>query len=60
MSKCSQRQEGVIELRLFGGLTVRETAEALGVSERTVKSDFRFAIAWLRREFGATETPAAE
>jgi RNA polymerase sigma factor (TIGR02999 family) len=39
----------VVELRFFAGLTLDETAEALGVSESTVTRDWRFAKAWLYR-----------
>lgn len=41
------RSAEVVQLRYFGGLTVRETAEALGTSERTVKREWSFARAWL-------------
>jgi RNA polymerase sigma-70 factor, ECF subfamily len=44
-----ERKSQVIELRFFGGRTVEETAEVLGVSPETVKGDFRFAKSWLRR-----------
>lgn len=44
------RQAQVAELRLFAGLTVDETATALGVSARTVKSDWQMARAWISRE----------
>jgi DNA-directed RNA polymerase specialized sigma24 family protein len=40
----------VIELRFFGGLSLEETAEALGVSVGTVRREVRLAGAWLRRE----------
>jgi DNA-binding CsgD family transcriptional regulator len=40
----------VAELRIFGGLTVRETAETLGVSPRTVNTDWTMARLWLARE----------
>jgi RNA polymerase sigma factor (TIGR02999 family) len=40
----------VIELRFFGGLTIEETAEAMGISHATVERDWAFARAWLRRE----------
>lgn len=43
------RQSQVVELRFFGGLEVRETAEALKISPETVKRDWRFAKAWLLR-----------
>ena len=40
----------VIELRYFGGLTIKETAEALAVSHTTVEDEWKIARAWLRRE----------
>lgn len=43
----SSRQARVVECRYFGGLSVEETAEALDVSPRTVKSDWALARAWL-------------
>ncbi len=43
------RKAQVVELRFFGGLSVDETAEALGVSARTVHTDWAFARAWLFR-----------
>jgi RNA polymerase sigma factor (TIGR02999 family) len=44
------RKSRVIEMRFFGGLTVDETASALGVSPETVRRDWRLAKAWLLRE----------
>lgn len=44
--RCAQ----VVEMRFFGGLTVEETANALGVSVPTVMRDWRLARAWLSRE----------
>ncbi len=43
------RKAQVVELRFFGGLSIEETAEALGISARTVHSDWTFARAWLYR-----------
>jgi len=43
------RKARVIELRFFGGLSMEETARVLGVSLRTVQSDWAFAKAWLYR-----------
>lgn len=40
----------VVELRFFGGLTVEQTAAALGVSASTVARDWQFARLWLHRE----------
>jgi RNA polymerase sigma-70 factor (ECF subfamily) len=47
------RKALVVEARFFGGLSVEETAEALGVSPRTVQTDWAFARAWLYRELTA-------
>ena len=44
------QQSKVVELRFFGGLSVEETAEALGISPATVKRDWNVARAWLYRE----------
>lgn len=44
------QQARVVELRYFGGLSIRETSQALGVSEATVKRDWATARAWLHRE----------
>jgi RNA polymerase sigma factor (TIGR02999 family) len=43
----------VVKLKFFGGLTVDETAAALGISERTVKRDWSFARTWLAKELAA-------
>ena len=45
-----ERQARIVELRFFGGLTLKEVAEFLGVSPRTVDGDWSMARAWLRRE----------
>jgi RNA polymerase sigma factor (TIGR02999 family) len=52
MAEVYVQESKVVELRFFAGLGVEETAEALGVSPRTVKRAWRFAKAWLRREIG--------
>ena len=44
------RKARVVELRFFGGLSMDETAQALGVSPRTAHNDWAFARAWLYRE----------
>lgn len=44
------RQGEIVLLRYFAGLSIEQTAEALGVSTGTVKNDWVFARAWLRRE----------
>ena len=42
----------MVELRVFAGLTLDETAMALAVNEKTVRRDWLLARAWLRREIG--------
>jgi RNA polymerase sigma factor (TIGR02999 family) len=49
LAAVSARQARVVELRFFGGMEFLEIAAELGVSERTVKGDWRFARAWLRQ-----------
>ena len=56
LAKLNERQAKVVELRFFGGMSVEETAELLNVSERTVKSDWRFARAWLQNQLKNPET----
>lgn len=50
LERINERQARVIECRFFAGLSVDETATALGISDRTVKRDWRFARAWLGME----------
>ena len=55
LSVIDPRKGQVVEMRYFGGLSIEETAEALGVSVRTVKRDWTMAKLWLRRELKKTE-----
>jgi RNA polymerase sigma factor (TIGR02999 family) len=50
LEAVDNRKARVIEYRFFGGLSIEETAEALGVSIATVGREIRYAEAWLRRE----------
>jgi RNA polymerase sigma factor (TIGR02999 family) len=50
LSELSPQQGRIVELRYFGGLSIEETAEVLGVSTMTVKRGWAMARAWLRRE----------
>jgi RNA polymerase sigma factor (TIGR02999 family) len=50
LGNVDARKSKVIELRFFGGLSVEETAEALGISRETVLRDWRFGRAWLKSE----------
>lgn len=53
LERVDPRQGRVVECRFFGGLTIEETAAALGISPRTVKRDWAVAQAWLHREIEA-------
>lgn len=48
LGELAPRQEKIIEMRFYAGLTVEEAAEVLNVSTRTVLNDWRMARAWLR------------
>jgi RNA polymerase sigma factor (TIGR02999 family) len=50
LAALDHRKSEVVEMRFFGGLSVKETAEALHVSVETVHRDWRMAKAWLLRE----------
>ena len=50
LSALDERQGKIVELRFFGGLSVEETAEFLGISPKTVKRDWAVAKVWLHRE----------
>lgn len=49
LEQFDERKARVLELRFFGGLTLEEAAEALGVSTRTVEREMRLARAWLQK-----------
>jgi RNA polymerase sigma factor (TIGR02999 family) len=49
LSQIDPRKGQMVELRFFGGLSVEETAEALGVSVETIHRDWRLAKSWLLR-----------
>ena len=50
LAAADPQQGRVVELRFFGGLSIEETAEALGISPATVKRDWTTAKAWLHHE----------
>lgn len=58
LEKIDTRKSRVVELRYFGGLSIQEAAEALGVSTVTVTRDFQAARAWLARELGVGDVGA--
>jgi RNA polymerase sigma factor (TIGR02999 family) len=58
LAAIDSRKSQIVELRFFGGLSIDETAEVLGVSPGTVMRDWTLAKAWLRREMiGEKQTP---
>jgi RNA polymerase sigma factor (TIGR02999 family) len=50
LAKLSERQSKVVECRFYGGLSLEETAQALGISMATVRRDWTMAQAWLYRD----------
>ena len=54
LAEIDERKSKVVELKFFGGLSIEETAEALGVSPGTVMRDWTLAKAWLRRAMSRT------
>jgi RNA polymerase sigma-70 factor, ECF subfamily len=44
------QQERIVELKFFGGLSIEETAEVMGIGHATVERDWKMARAWLRRK----------
>jgi RNA polymerase sigma factor (TIGR02999 family) len=50
LAALDERQAKIVEMRYFGGLTIEETAQALDISDATVKREWTLARAWLRRE----------
>jgi len=50
LAAIDERKARVVEMRFFGGLSVEESAEALNISEVTVRRDWQFAKTWLLRE----------
>jgi RNA polymerase sigma factor (TIGR02999 family) len=55
LAECEPEMAKLVELRYFAGLSVEESAKALGVSPRTVKRNWAFARAWLGRELNPDE-----
>ena len=53
LARLHARQARIVELRFFGGLTMAEVSEVLGVSLSTCEADWRMARAWLKRELNA-------
>ena len=60
LTVVDERKSRVVELRFFGGLSVRETAEVLQVSPETVLRDWRLAKSWLLREMSREQAMKVE
>ena len=54
LAACSPRLARIVECRFFAGYSDLETADALGVTDRTVRRDWLKARAWLYRELGGS------
>ena len=54
LARLSERQSRIVELRFFGGLSIDEASQVLGVSHATVERDWTVARAWLHREINGT------
>ena len=50
LKQFDEQQERIVELRFFGGLSIAETAEVLGLGHATVERDWKMARAWLRQK----------
>jgi RNA polymerase sigma factor (TIGR02999 family) len=59
LAELDERAARVVVLRFFAGLTIRQVAEVVGVSDFTVENDWRAARAFLARELGERSTPGA-
>jgi len=55
LAATDPQQSRIVELRVFAGLTIEQTAEVLGISPATVKRDWNLAKAWLLREIEKAE-----
>jgi RNA polymerase sigma-70 factor, ECF subfamily len=60
LAKLDPRQARVVELRFFGGLTVEETADVMGISPKTVKREWSLAKAWLHGELRPSHVGGAK
>jgi RNA polymerase sigma factor (TIGR02999 family) len=53
LAAFSPRHERIVELRYFGGLTIEEAAEIIGISEATLVREWTIAKAWLRADLSS-------
>jgi RNA polymerase sigma factor (TIGR02999 family) len=57
LAAIDERQATIVEMRFFGGLSVEEVAQALGLSKRTIENEWTMVRAWLRRELSKDKGP---
>lgn len=57
LMRIDERQEKIVQMKFFGGLTAPEIAQVLGISVATVERDWATARIWLRREMSGTGAP---
>lgn len=55
LGQLDERQAKIVEMRFFGGMTVPEVAEVLGLSTRTIENEWRMCRAWLRKRIEETQ-----
>jgi RNA polymerase sigma-70 factor (ECF subfamily) len=60
LGRIDARKSRVVELRYFGGLTLEETAQVLGISEETAKRDWKMAKAWLFKTLSGERSDSAQ
>ena len=60
LEQVDAEQARIVELRFFAGLSIEETADALGMSPATLKRRWSLARAWLHRELTSGDTPAGD
>jgi len=58
LAEIDSDQARIVELRFFGGLTIKETAEVMGISHATVEREWKIAKAYLKRELTRTKKPS--
>jgi RNA polymerase sigma factor (sigma-70 family) len=57
LSRIDARQEKIVEMKFFGGLSAPEISQALGISRATVDRDWATARVWLHRQMSRTAQP---
>jgi RNA polymerase sigma factor (TIGR02999 family) len=53
LATLNERHARIVECRFYGGMSIEETADVLGISPATVKREWALARAWLNRELGS-------